>query len=69
LNGQLIVGMKGLDLVLVVKDLSKVTPVAVAGGLWPIVRPAVIALDPTYQGDEAAFCAAYGSNNYAPDLR
>jgi hypothetical protein len=68
LNGQLIVGMKALDMVLVVKDLQTITPLAHAAGLWPIVRPAVIALDPTYKGDEAAFCAAYGNNDYAPDL-
>jgi hypothetical protein len=33
------------------------------------VRLAVIAGDPRFKGDEAAFCAAYGSNTYAPDLR
>ena len=33
------------------------------------MRPALIALDPTFQGGEIAFCEAYGSNAYAPDLR
>ncbi|HMJ15062.1 MAG TPA: hypothetical protein VK524_26795 [Polyangiaceae bacterium] len=69
LNGQLIVGMKGLDMVLVVKDFQNVSIVAHAGGFWPRVRRAVIALDPKYAGDEAAFCEAYGNNDYAPDLR
>ena len=39
-----------------------------SGKLWDAVRPAVVAEDPTYRGDEAAFCAAYGSGDYAPDL-
>jgi hypothetical protein len=65
-GGQLIVGHPGLDLVLVVKDLGGA---AFHGTLWGPVRPAVIALDPVYQGDEAAFCSAYGNNAYAPDLR
>jgi hypothetical protein len=68
-NGQLIVGMKALDMVLVVKDFQSYSPIAHAGGFWPVVRPAVVALDPKYAGDEAAFCEAYGNNDYAPDLR
>lgn len=39
------------------------------GPLWKTIRPALVALDPEYKGDEEAFCKAYGSNNYAPDLR
>ena len=39
------------------------------GTLWGPVRPALVALDPTFQGDEEAFCEAYGNNAYAPDLR
>jgi hypothetical protein len=31
------------------------------------VRPALVAEDPLYAGDEEAFCAAYGANAYAPD--
>jgi hypothetical protein len=38
-------------------------------GFWPVVRPAVVALDPTYAGDDAAFCEAFDRNRYAPDLR
>ena len=38
-------------------------------GLWPIVRPAVLARDPRYAGQDSAFCEAYAGNHYAPDLR
>lgn len=65
LGGQFIVGHRGLDLVMVARDFSG------AGGpmgLWELVRPSLVALDPMYMGDEAAFCEAYGSGNYAPDL-
>lgn len=62
LGGQYIVGHRGLDLLLVVKD-STLGP----GQLWAAVRPALVALDPAFAGDEAAFCAAYASGSYAPD--
>jgi len=68
LGGQVIQGHPGLDLVLVVRDL---TPLG--GGqdapilLWDAVRAAVIRADPVYAGDEAAFCGAYAANAYAPD--
>jgi len=65
-GGQLIVGHPGLDMVIIVKDLSAQ---AFHGAIWGPVRPAVVALDPRFQGDEEAFCAAYGNNEYAPDLR
>ena len=42
---------------------------ASARQFWAALRKAVVALDPAYAGDEAAFCEAYGSNRYAPDLR
>jgi hypothetical protein len=38
-------------------------------GMWNAVRPALVALDPTYKGDEKAFCEAYANNKYAPDLQ
>jgi len=63
LGGQYIVGHRGLDLVLVVKDYN-----GGPAGIWQAVRPALVALDPTYHGDEEAFCAAYAGNTYAPDL-
>ena len=65
LGGQFIVGHRGLDLVLVARNFSN------AGGplgMWELVRPALVALDPMFMGDEDAFCEAYGSGNYAPDL-
>ena len=75
LGGQVIQGHPGLDLVLVARDL---TPVGIGPSLgngnaapailWTAVMPAIAAADPRFAGDEAAFCAAYGANAYAPDL-
>jgi len=65
LGGQFIVGHRGLDLVMVAQNFSG------AGGplgMWELVRPSLVALDPMFMGDEAAFCTAYGAGNYAPDL-
>jgi hypothetical protein len=65
LNGQFIVGHRGLDLVMVARNFSG------AGGpmgLWEMVRPTLVALDPMFAGDETAFCTAYGNGDYAPDL-
>lgn len=69
--GSVIQGHPGLDLVLVGWQL---TPedffgLGASGKLWDAVRPAVVAADPTFPGDEASFCAAYGGNAYAPDLQ
>jgi hypothetical protein len=65
LNGQFIVMHPGLDLVIAARDFGgDVGPPE----LWAAVRPALVARDPVYQGDEAAFCAAYGAGAYAPDL-
>ena len=61
LGGQKIVVHAALDMVLVVKDFDHGEDV-----LWSAVRPAVVALDPMYRGDEKAFCAAYGAGSYAP---
>ena len=36
--------------------------------MWRIVRPALIALDPRFKGNERAFCNAYRTSTYAPDL-
>lgn len=62
--GQYIVGHPGLDLVLVVKNHP-----SGPGNLWRTVRPALVAVDPTFAGDEEAFCAAYAGGSYAPDLQ
>jgi hypothetical protein len=69
--GKVIQGHPGLDLVLVGWDLTPLDFFAMpsAAILWDAVKPAVIAADPKYAGDEAGFCTAYGSNQYAPDLR
>ena len=72
LGGQLIIGMKALDMVIVIKDFGQHAGIGIAAFpavLWPIVRPAVVARDPRYAGDDAAFCEAYAGNRYAPDLR
>jgi hypothetical protein len=70
LQGQVIQGHRGLDMVIVVRDLTPLgSGPAAPGLLWDAVRPAVIAGDSRFKGDEAAFCAAYGSNTYAPDMR
>jgi hypothetical protein len=65
LGGQFIVGHRGLDLVLVARDFAEMGGPL---GMWELVRPALVALDPKYKGDETAFCEAYGSGSYAPDL-
>jgi CubicO group peptidase (beta-lactamase class C family) len=37
--------------------------------VWNAMRPAMLAFDPVYKGDEEGFCAAYRRSDYAPDLR
>lgn len=66
LFGQLIVGHKALDLVIVVKDYDAVGDV---GDLWDAFRPSLVALDPEFAGNEAAFCDAYARGAYTPDLK
>jgi hypothetical protein len=66
LNGQFAIGHPGLDLVLTVKNFSGQNGPM---GFWQKIRPAVVALDPMYKGDEKAFCDAYGAGDYAPDLK
>ena len=36
--------------------------------VWNAIRPALVALDPTFAGDEEAFCEAYAAGDYAPSL-
>lgn len=62
LGGQFIVVHPGLDLVITAHNASA------PASLWADVRPAVVAKDPKFMGDEAAFCDAYGAGSYAPDL-
>jgi hypothetical protein len=76
LLGQVIQGHRGLDLVVVGMDLTAEEGATAdfrnqtnpSGKLWDALKPAVINADPKYMGDEASFCAAYGNNEYAPDL-
>jgi len=67
MGGHYIVGHRGLDLVLVIKDYGQQSA-AGPRALWAAVRPALVALDPKFMGDEKAFCEDYGKNAYAPDL-
>ena len=81
-GGQFTYVHRGLDLVMVIEDdedAQKNDPEAQKRGdanvtgleyhrMWRLVRPALIAMDPTYKGNEAAFCKAYRSGAYAPDL-
>lgn len=64
LMGNYISGHPGLDMVLVVKNIGGNNQRRV----WNAIRPALVALDPTYAGDEEAFCAAYAAGDYAPSL-
>jgi hypothetical protein len=65
LNGQFIVVHPGLDMVIAARNFSGGDGPM---GLWNAIRPGIVAKDPMFKGDEAAFCAAYGGGNYAPDL-
>jgi hypothetical protein len=80
-GGQLTFVHRGLDLVIVVRDddaaqasdpESQERGSANANGLeyhrmWRLLRPSLIALDPKYKGNAAAFCKAYRESTYAPD--
>ena len=63
-RGQFILGHRGLDLIVVGQNWRS----SGGGSLWQTVLPAIVAGDPVYQGNQDAFCDAYGSNAYAPDL-
>ena len=65
-GGQFIVGHPGLDLVIVAKNFAEMGG---PEGMWDAVRPALVAHDPSFKGDQDAFCKAYGDNKYAPDLQ
>lgn len=61
LMGNHISGHPGLDMVLVVKNIGSNNQQRV----WNAIRPALVALDPTFAGDEEAFCEAYAAGDYA----
>jgi CubicO group peptidase (beta-lactamase class C family) len=76
-GGQKMSVHRALDLVIAVRDDAVDAEGDVAGGegafeghkrVWRLIRPALVALDPVYAGDEAGFCAAYQRSAYAPDF-
>lgn len=77
-GGQKVSVHRGLDLVIAVRDdVIDLTDIDLPAGegafeghkrVWRLIRPALLAHDPVYAGDEAGFCAAYQRSAYAPDL-
>jgi CubicO group peptidase (beta-lactamase class C family) len=81
-GGQFTYVHRGLDLVIVTRDdenaqksdsesqaIGKSNPTGLEyHRMWRLLRPALIAMDPKYKGNEAAFCKAYRESTYAPDL-
>lgn len=65
-GGQRIVVHRGLDLVMSIRDESTNEG---HKSVWNAIRPALVAEDPVFDGDEVAFCEAYRNGDYAPDLR
>jgi CubicO group peptidase (beta-lactamase class C family) len=63
-GGQWIIVHRGLDMVFTARSLTPNGPQI----LWDAVRPALVALDPVFQGDEAGFCEQYQASAYAPTL-
>jgi CubicO group peptidase (beta-lactamase class C family) len=74
-GGQRLVVHRGLDLVIAVRDSVVSTDPTDPGifeghkSVWTAIRPALVALDPVFAGDEDAFCEAYRRSDHAPDLR
>jgi CubicO group peptidase (beta-lactamase class C family) len=76
-GGQKMSVHRGLDLVIGVRDDAVDPGSDAAAGegafeghkrVWRLIRPALVALDPAYAGDEAGFCSAYQRSQYAPDF-
>ena len=81
-GGQFTYVHRGLDLVIVTRDDEngqKGDPQSAERGranptglefhrMWRLLRPALIAMDPKFRGNQAAFCKAYREGTYAPDL-
>ena len=74
-GGQKMAVHRGLDLVIAVRDdsisVGESEPIGSFEGhknIWNAIRPALVAMDPVYQGDEAGFCEAYKASAHAPDL-
>jgi CubicO group peptidase (beta-lactamase class C family) len=64
-QGQFVQGHRGLDMVIVAQNWNTNS----GSPLWEAVRPALVAADATFQGNDVAFCEAYGSGAYAPNLQ
>lgn len=73
-GGQRVSVHRGLDLVIAVRDTVLPTDPQDPGifeghkSVWTAMRPALVALDPTFDGDEDAFCDAYRRSEHAPTL-
>ena len=65
-GGQRVVVHRGLDLVMAIRDDRSNNGHT---NVWSAVRPALVALDPRFKGDEAGFTAVYAKGEYAPDLQ
>lgn len=65
---------RALDLVITVRDDAASVGGGTAGAFeghkrpWNLIRPALVAHDPVFKGDEAGFCASYRRSEHAPDL-
>jgi CubicO group peptidase (beta-lactamase class C family) len=76
-GGQKFVIYRGLDMVIAIRNgAASVGDGGTAADqfpghktVWNALRPALVALDPVFKGDEAAFCEAYKRSDYAPSLR
>lgn len=74
-GGQRVSIHRGLDLVIAVRDTVLPTDPRDPGifeghkSVWTAIRPALVALDETFAGDEEAFCEAYRRSEHAPTLR
>jgi CubicO group peptidase (beta-lactamase class C family) len=73
-GGQRIAVHRALDLVITVRDSVVSTDEEDPGtfeghkSVWAEIRPALVEHDPTFAGDEEAFCQAYQRSAHAPDL-
>jgi CubicO group peptidase (beta-lactamase class C family) len=76
-GGQKFIIYRGLDMVIAVRDSA--VAVGESGAavdqfpghktIWNALRPAMLAVDKVFKGDETAFCAAFRRSEYAPTLR
>jgi hypothetical protein len=62
LGGQWTQVHRGLDLVITGHNVSG------EWSMWDAIRPALVAEDPQYRGNESGFCNAYNRSTHAPSL-